>query len=179
MRRKIMINYVQVLTAAIVLTIVLMTLMTYNMFEERMVDDLRVDARVLATIAGTERAEQIFSELEKELRVTIVAPSGAVIYDNRMEAIRMDSHADRPEIVSAMTHGEGRDIRDSKTLDRSTFYYAMRLESGFVLRVAKESTSIWSVYARAVPLILVLMLAMLAVCALIAERLTRKLLEPV
>ncbi|MBQ6858001.1 MAG: hypothetical protein IJO02_01085, partial [Clostridia bacterium] len=110
MRRKIMINYVQVLTAAIVLTTVLMTLMTYNMFEERMVDDLRVDARVLATIAGTERAEQIFSELEKELRVTIVAPSGAVIYDNRMEAIRMDSHADRPEIVSAMTHGEGRDI---------------------------------------------------------------------
>ena len=179
MRKQIMINYVRVLAAAIVLTTVLMTLMTYNMFETRVVDDLRVDARVLATVAGTERAEQIFSELAGELRVTIVAPSGAVIYDNRTEAVLLESHADRPEIKKAMERGEGRDIRDSETFDRSTFYYAMRLESGFVLRVAKEASSIWSVYARSVPLMLVLMLAMLAVCALIADRLTRKLLEPV
>ena len=68
----------------------------------------------------------------------------------------MESHGGRPEIRDALDSGEGSSIRNSDTADSSTFYYAVRLDSGDVLRLAQEASSIWSIYMRSAPLILLL-----------------------
>ena len=87
-------------------------------------------------------------------------------------------HGEDVVCISAKS-GEGKDIRQSQTVDRSTCYYAVRLPDGSVLRVGKEASSIWSVYMRALPLILILMLAMIGMGALGAGKLTDRLMEPI
>ena len=179
MRKKSLTYFIVTLAAAITVTTVIMTLLTYSMFEKRVTDDLSVDARVIAALMESEDAPQVIAEVQGALRVTVVSPEGAVLYDNRTDTAQMGSHLDRPEIAQALENGEGRDVRRSETLDRSTFYYAMRLPDGRVLRAAKEASSIWSVYMKAAPLILLVVLVLLALCAGMAEALTRRVVEPI
>ena len=179
MRKRILTYFIVTLAAAITATTVIMTLLTYNMFEKRVTDDLSVDAKVISALMESEDAPQVIAEVQGALRVTIVAQDGAVLYDNRTDAAQMENHLDRPEIAQALKEGEGRDVRRSETLERSTFYYAMRLEDGRVLRAAKEASSIWSVYMKAVPLILLMMALMMGLCAGIADAMTRRVVEPI
>ena len=179
MKRRIITYFVRILAAAIAATMILMTLMTYNMFERRVIEDLSVDARVLSALLGANNAQSVMQELDDALRVTIIDGDGAVIYDNRAVVAQMDNHLTRPEVMQALESGAGRDVRDSRTVDSSTFYYAMRLEDGSVLRVAKEASSIWSIYMRAMPLILVIALLMIALSAMTAHLLTDRLVDPI
>ena len=41
---------------------------------------------------------------------------------------------------------EGRNIRDSQTMGYETYYYALRLSGGDVLRVAQDAETVWSIY---------------------------------
>ena len=179
MKRRILVYFMRMLTAAIAMTTVLMTLLTYNMFKARVIEDLSVDAQVLCALLEGGSAEAVMRELDDALRVTVIEPDGTVAYDNRGDARGMDNHADRPEIQQALQDGEGRDVRDSRTMDESMFYYAMRMDDGRVLRVAKEASSIWRVYMNALPLILLLMLLMIAVSIGPAHVVTDRIVDPI
>ena len=179
MKRRILAYFMRMLPAAIAVTTVLMTLVTYSMFETRMIEDLSVDAQVLRALLKSSNAENVMEELDDALRVTIIEPDGSVHYDNRGDAQQMGNHLNRPEVAQAMAGGEGRDVRDSQTMDSSTFYYAMRLEDGSVLRVAKEASSIWSIYMNALPLILLVTALMIAVSIFAAHLLTDRLVDPI
>ena len=50
MKRRILTYFTRILAAAIAATMILMTLLTYNMFERRMIEDLSVDAKVLKAL---------------------------------------------------------------------------------------------------------------------------------
>lgn len=179
MKRRILTYFTRILAAAIAATMILMTLLTYNMFERRMIEDLSVDAKVLKALLGASDAQGVMQELDGALRVTIIDERGLVTYDNRVDAAGMDNHLSRPEVAQALESGEGRDVRQSQTVDSSTFYYALRLENGDVLRVAKEASSIWSIYMRALPLILLMTLLMIALSAAAAHALTDRLVDPI
>ena len=179
MRRRILTYMMRMLAAAIAATMILMTLLTYNMFERRMIEDLSVDARVLSALLGAGDAEAAMQELGDALRVTLIDAQGVVVYDNHASWAGMDNHMDRPEVRQAFETGQGRDVRQSQTVESSTFYYAMRLEDGGVLRVAKEASSIWSIYMRALPMILMITLLMIALSAAAARMLTDRLVDPI
>ena len=179
MKRRIQAYFMRMLTVAVAVTTVLMTLLTYRMFESRIIADLSVDAQVLRALMESENAERVMGELDGALRVTVIGADGTVLYDNRYDAAQMGNHLERPEVQQAMRSGEGRDVRDSQTMDTSTFYYASRLEDGKVLRVAKEASSIWSIYMNALPLILLVMALMIALSIFAAHLLTDRLVEPI
>ena len=179
MRKRILTDFVVMLAAAILATTVIMTLLTYNMFEDRVLDDLSVDAWVIASMMESENAAQVLSDMQESLRVTLVSPEGEVLYDNRADVAQMGNHAHRQEIALAMEHGEGSCVRESETLDRSTFYYAMRLPDGSVLRAAKEASSIWSIYMRAAPLIVLIAVLLIMLSTGVAGALTRRVVEPI
>lgn len=179
MKRRILAYFMRMLTAAVAVTTALMTLVTYGMFESRMIEDLSVDAQVLRPLLSSDDAGHVMEELGSALRVTIIGQDGTVRYDNRGDAGQMGSHLSRPEVAQALKTGEGHDVRDSQTMDTSTFYYAVRLEDGNVLRVAKEASSIWSICLNALPLILLVMALMIAVSFFAAHLLTDRLVDPI
>ena len=179
MKRRILAYFMRMLTVAVALTTVLMTLVTYSMFKTRMIEDLSVDAQVIRPLLESDDAGRVMEELSDALRVTVIAQDGTVLYDNRGDAAQMGNHLSRPEVAQALQEGEGRDVRDSQTMKTSTFYYATQLEDGSVLRVAKEASSIWSIYLNALPLILLAMALMIAVSFFAAHLLTDRLVDPI
>jgi len=62
-------------------------------------------------------------------RVTVIASNGQVLAESQADASTMDNHADRPEIVEALSKGQGQSIRHSATIDRDLSYYAVRLST--------------------------------------------------
>ena len=114
------------------------------------------------------------------VRITLISPDGTVLYESTDadEQTPMENHLSRPEVQQAFSTGTGQDIRDSVTTGYETYYYAVLLEDGNVLRTAQEAKSIWSLYNDALPAILVSCLVILGLGALLATVLTRRLVLP-
>ncbi len=72
-------------------------------------------------------------------RVSIIAPDGSVTGDSGVgtEALgSLENHANRPEVVEALTSGFGSAVRRSTTVDVELLYGALVTEGGAVLRFA-------------------------------------------
>ena len=62
-----------------------------------------------------------------DLRVTLIAPDGQVVFDNSLDTLPTANHLDRPEVVQALKTGTGFTIRrHSASTQRNYFYSAMR-----------------------------------------------------
>ena len=94
-------------------------------------------------------------------------------------AVLMENHLPRPEIRDAIANGEGRDIRDSQTMGYETYYYALRLSGGDVLRVAQDAETVWSIYDATIPAIVLSCVALMLAAAVLAALLTKALVQPV
>lgn len=112
-------------------------------------------------------------------RITLVKKDGTVLYDNGTPAAEMENHGTRPEIRRAAETGVGEDIRLSETLETQTYYYALRLANGDILRIAATADSAFGALAGASPWIVLVVLLALLVAALLASRLTHVFLAPI
>ena len=165
---------------SILLTFCLSTVIFYELFKSEVVDELKTYADV---IKETQSYDQIlqgeYDPDVDDLRITMIKKDGKVFYDSFADAKKMENHANRQEVRQALKHGNGKAIRTSDTLDKNTFYYAVRLDDGNVLRVAKESRSIWSVFIKVTPAILILIFVILAISKMLSDVLTKSLLLPI
>ena len=84
-----------------------------------------------------------------------------------------------PEIRQAMASGIGRDIRDSQTMGYETYYYAVLLPNGEILRTAQDAETVWSIYDSSIPAIVLSCVALMLAAAVLATLLTRALVQPV
>ncbi|MCA9270368.1 MAG: HAMP domain-containing protein, partial [Planctomycetales bacterium] len=80
---------------------------------------------------------------ESELRITLIAADGTVLAETQANPEKMESHADRPEVIEALRGGRGESERYSKTLDAQMRYVALRVGPGAnpvgVVRVATRA----------------------------------------
>ena len=164
----------------ILLTFCLSTVIFYELFKSEVVDELKTYADV---IKETQSYDQIlqgeYDPDVDDLRITMIKKDGKVFYDSFADVKKMENHSNRQEVRQALKHGNGKAIRTSDTLDKNTFYYAVRLDDGNVLRVAKESRSIWSVFIKVMPAILILIFVILAISKMLTDVLTKSLLLPI
>jgi two-component system phosphate regulon sensor histidine kinase PhoR len=113
-----------------------------------------------------------------EMRITVINPEGAVLYDNTAPAANLPNHGDRKEVREALERGAGEDSRFSDTLAQETWYYAVRMEDGNVLRAAKTTDNIFSLFARMIPVIVLIIIAMIVLTDVIAGKLTARIVRP-
>lgn len=180
MKKKINPQFLIMSVTAIILTLVISTLVSYEVLKDEVMEDLHTYARVLVETGAFSDMDHIsYNAKEDGLRVTVIAEDGSVEYDSNANASDMDNHEKRPEIEAAIESGEGSTIRRSSTLERSMFYYAVRLDNGNVLRVAKESDNVLSIMSSTFPLLLGLAVVLFAVGALFSHLLTKSIVAPV
>lgn len=180
MKRRINIQLIGIALIAILSTMVLMTSIFYEVFQKQVREDLRLETQVLCS-TGIFNKDHV-GELNlavSELRITWISQDGTVLYDNDADIGSMDNHATRPEVEEAFSGGEGETVRRSDTMNANTFYYAVRLEDGSVLRVAREAGSFWSIFESSFPLIAVIILVMTVISIILAHFLTKKLIAPI
>ncbi|MCA1987817.1 MAG: HAMP domain-containing protein [Desulfarculus sp.] len=94
---------------------------------------------------GLDASENLAEDLGRKLglRITLITPQGLVVGDSevgRADLERLENHARRPEVVAAMTSGQGSSIRYSSTLGVDLLYVAGLVgdpsRPGLVVRLA-------------------------------------------
>jgi len=133
---------------AIAVTMVLSTFIFYEVYKAEIIRDLKGYAEVLKNTGDFDADDPgVYASVDtNDLRLTLIAPDGSVLYDNQADEISMQNHLDRPEIAEAFENGDGQVIRKSETLNKSTYYYAILLKSGRVLRIARETNNVISMF---------------------------------
>ena len=184
MKSKINIRLVGIAILAVIATVIGITIIYYSLFQKQVRADLSVSAKLLKDTHYFESVNIDIDEIDlstdlNELRVTWIDENGTVLYDNDASAELLSNHNDRPEIQEAFDKGSGEAIRKSDTMNKTTFYYAVLLDNGTVLRVATNAQSLWSVFMSAAPIIALIILLIIAICIFISHMLTKQLLLPI
>ena len=180
MKKKI--NYYLVATALFVAiaTMVSMTVINYYLFQKQVKEDLQVMAE---TIESTGILKQDINEIPQidveGIRVTWIDKDGTVLYDNQNNVKKLENHGNRPEVESAFDKGTGDSVRTSATMNSNTFYHAIKLNDGTVLRVSIAARSIWNMFASSIPAMLIVTVIIVGICVVLAKSLTRKLMKPI
>ncbi|MCD8248642.1 MAG: ATP-binding protein [Lachnospiraceae bacterium] len=181
MKKKIRREFMLVALLSILLTAVSMTAVFYELFKKEVMNELEAYTRVLQStgVFDVTAAESAEGLTDWEVRISLIAADGTVLYDNDVDVGGLDNHGDRPEVSEALGDGSGQSIRRSDTLDSSAFYFAVLQEDGTVLRVAKASSSIWRIFRSALPIVAVTAVVIFLLCMLLASRATRALMAPI
>ena len=136
------------------------------------------DALVDSGVFRKENLDDLHFESE-DVRVTWVDVDGTVLYDSWTDAESMENHLERPEIQDAFENGKGDSMRTSDTLQINTYYYALRIEDGTVVRMAINASSGTSIFLSAMPITLVIIAAIVLLCVILADYLTKNLVNPI
>lgn len=182
MKQKINVRLIGIAVLAVLATLICMTCVYYSLFQKQVRKDLQVQAQVLGETGAFQNVQaraKSFDIAKEDLRITWIDTDGTVLYDNDADANMLENHANRPEVKSALQTGEGECVRNSNTMNMTTFYYALLLDNGTVLRVATQARSIWSVFLTAAPMIAGILVLIIVVCVFLAHVLTRQLLQPI
>lgn len=180
MKKKINQMLVLIATAAILCTMLCTTVLYYDLFQEQVMDDLRAYTLLVKENSDVDAVKQIGGKMAVyQIRMTLIDTEGDVLYDNNADVATMRNHRERPEIQEAFLSGEGQAVRQSETLAKSTFYYAVQMKDGNVLRVARDAGSIYSVIARGMMSLVVVLVALVLLSVVLARILTAKLVRPI
>ena len=178
MKKKINAQFIIIGIFAVLATLVLSILVCYGIFKKQIIDDLRGYAQII--IESDAEVQNLVEHVASDnVRITVIGSDGQVLYENEAKHDIMDNHSNRPEVIEARKNGEGSDVRISSTLSRNTFYYAVLLENGDVLRTAKDAYSIYVIFINAVPLLMIIAAVIIVICAVLAHYLTLNLVEPI
>lgn len=192
MKQKINLSLAVIALVAILATALSIEYVSYKNFGHQVQKDLKVAAELLKE---TEVFQDAYSEADRsrvnsdirnigrlksgDLRITWVAADGVVLYDSETAADALPNHMDRPEISEALETGEGQSERQSDTMRENTFYYALLLEDGTVLRVSTKADSMSTIFASALPMIGAISAMILIGCIILGQILTASLIKPI
>ena len=164
---------------AVLLSAAALCFVFYNQLSGTVRADIRERAELFRHTDYDAAKDALSGIVSAEMRVTVVAPDGEVLYDNAAPANTMENHGERDEIKKALEIGFGESKRVSPTLGKETFYFAVRLPDGNVLRMAKTTESIYSIFGRALPVVAILLLAIIVIGYVAAVNLTRRIIKPI
>ena len=181
MKKKIFRNTTMLVILAMLLTFFSVTIYMYQRISDCMQQEVKQEAGYLQTALDTLGTESLETGLVEniESRVTLVDSVGNVLYDSQADAATMDNHLSRPEIQDALSSGRGESIRYSDTFGKNSFYYAIRLENGEVIRVGNTVDSIYSMMFSGLAILIVALALVILISLYVINRTTNRLVAPV
>ncbi|MBO7280369.1 MAG: sensor histidine kinase [Bacteroidaceae bacterium] len=111
----------------------------------------------------------------EELRISIIALSGTVVYDNTLSLDSLDNHRNRPEVANALSKGEGYNISRHSTSDGREYFYSATRGERVVVRTAIPYSSTLQDLLEADWSFLVVMISITLVMSVVAYFTTREL----
>lgn len=179
MRRRINRQLIAIAVLATVVTMTLITVVFHQLLRQQIIEDLKSYAGLIGRTELYKNADIYATEVKAEnARITWIAADGRVLGDTDANQSQMENHAERPEFFNALQTGEGIDVRMSETLSENTYYYAMRMADGTILRVSRTAQSTWNIIFSTMPGLFLLLIAMIVLCILLARVFAKSIIHP-
>ena len=179
MRRKINRQLITIAILATVVTMALITVVFRQLLQQQIIEDLKSYTGLLIKADLYQNTEIYVTDFKSgNVRITWIDDDGNVLGDTDANQDYMENHAERPEFQEALKTGEGVDVRKSETLEDNTYYYAMKLPDGTVLRVSETAQSTWKLIFSTLPGLLVSLAVMIGICILLARIFAQGMIAP-
>jgi two-component system phosphate regulon sensor histidine kinase PhoR len=173
---KINIQFTIITLISIILCTCITAYVFYGALNREVFLDLKLYAEMLAS-------EDLLSDsklnIPDGIRVTLIDNDGNAIYDSMTDVTALENHNKRPEVIDAFRSGEGQARRRSSTLSNDAYYYAIKLDNGNVLRVAKEGSSLTSLITSIVPMLAVLLILLSIIFIGFSRVMTNNIVRPI
>lgn len=180
MEEKINFRFLFIGLLSILLTTLSITLVFHNAFQEQVKGDLKNSTDIIAkndTFLSDPSRLSIYGG--DGIRITLISSDGQILYESSADESQMENHLSRPEIQAALKNGSGEAMRQSSTLGYDTYYYALRLQNGSILRVAMEIRNMYSIFEKTLPLVILIGFLILLVSIFLSSLLTKQLIKPI
>lgn len=181
MRQKILKNVTLTVSLAVVLAFILIELVSYRQFYANMQGEVRNEAayvQIGLNEVGDSFLDQSVANITNS-RITLIDAEGKVLWDSVEDASDMENHRNRPEVVQAMEQGFGESSRVSATLGESTYYYALRMEDGHILRIANTVSSVFGTMMSGFTLIVIILILVIVLSVFVTHAMTKRLVDPI
>ncbi|GHV12396.1 sensor histidine kinase [Spirochaetia bacterium] len=179
MKKRIFVDMILLTVISLVLVAAALCFVFYNQFSEIVKSELRERAELFRNADTQTAMQKLIIFKPNDMRITLIHPDGIVTFDNAVGADGLANHKDREEIVEAVETGWGESRRLSDTLGLETYYYAVRLADGSLLRVAKTTSSIWGMFRGVLPAVICIIFIILAAGYVLAGNLTKRIVAPI
>ena len=181
MRSRIQRSMVLILSITLIVFYAIFSIILYNRNLEILESEVKQEAKYIQRaidISGTKYLAEM-DAVDWGARVTCITADGEVLYDSRRDEKDLENHSEREEVREALENGEGEDVRVSDTVGRELYYYAVLLDDGSVLRVAREMDSLMRTAFDMLPVMGGLAVLMIAFALLLARWQTKRLIKPI
>ena len=165
----------------IILTMSFLTVAILHInYEKQAVNNLKSIATIAsAEINGNGDYTFVNERIYDDTRLTVIDKDGKVLADSVEDFTKMENHADRPEFKEAINNGQGSTIRKSATIEQNTYYYAIKLDNGSVLRVAVTSSSALMIFYQSLFYIAAITLLVMLLSLAISLAITKSIVKPI
>ena len=182
LRNKIQKSMILVIVTTLLIAYAMTTVVVYRQNVGVMEREIRQEAQYIKAAirdAGEGYLDEAAS-VQKETRLTLISQDGQVLYDSEhTDEATLENHKNRPEVRQAVNLGEGKDVRRSDTLEQEMFYYALRLDDGTILRVARSMDSVLRTALEVLPGMTIIAGIMLAFALALSRWQVRRLIRPI
>ena len=165
---------------AVIATSILVTMVAYRDFYAAIQKEVMAQSSYVQTgieLMGDDYLREV--EHASGHRLTIVASDGTVLLDTVSDPAAMDNHGNRPEIQAALEAGFGESTRYSDTLREQTYYYAVRLADGSVLRMSSTTNSLVASFDNLFWLVALIAAGVFIAAFIIASLVTKRIVRPI
>ena len=166
---------------SVMLTFLAASVVMYDKFGISMRQSVRDEVEYIRAgidAAGLDYLEKNVKEINAT-RITVTDPHGKVLYESEKAADKMENHGERPELIQAKKTGYGEVVRFSETLSEQTFYCAVELENGNILRVARKMDSVFKTLFSSFTLLGFITLGILILEFFLVQKQTKDLIKPI
>lgn len=181
MRAKIQKSMLLIIIVTLIATFLLMSTVYYMERLENMQEEVRQEAIYVQTaieISGIEYLADM-DNAQAKTRLTLIDENGDVVYDSKSNEYDFESHATRQEVRDAFLTGHGEAMRNSETVDKQTYYYAILLKNGMVLRASKTIDNLIPTILRTLPYLTGIAVIMIVLAYYLAKWQTKRLIKPI
>lgn len=178
MTKKIFHSIFIVALVVLLASIGIATSFLYNYFNTSQVNQLKAELSLVADTVNEVGVEYFEKFNSTVFRFTVIDVDGTVLYDTQANANEMENHAEREEIAEAFQNGTGSSARNSYTLTKKTFYEAILLENGDVLRISVSQLTMGALMLRMLPAIIAIILVAAVVAIILSHAMSKKITEP-
>lgn len=181
MRSKIQKSMLLVICVTLITSFSILITLFYFVTLSAMKEEVKQETLYIQTairIAGSTYLDEM-DGAHVETRLTLIDGNGEVLYDSREDEYTFQNHKAREEVKDAFMHGHGEALRNSATVGKPTYYYAVLLDDGTVLRASKTLDSLMPTVMGALPLMAVVSSLMMVLAYFLSNWQTKRLIQPI
>lgn len=180
MKRRIFRNASILVVLSVLVTFIVIDLFMYNKTYEEMKVSVRTECGYIKLAVDQFGEDYLTQDVYNvsPSRITVIGEDGTVLRESAEPAGQLENHSDRPEVAEALKTGIGSDTRYSQTLDEQTYYYAVRLEDGNILRVARTTDTVLKSMESGLLLMLLLIVLIGVLAVVLAGKTAKRLVRP-